>query len=84
MKTLYRMIKPGVYRPIQEGEVADMAQAMAIIAALCTPAKQAEVVKTLKTIPKPPREKKGVPIHHRRFRGVGESIQRYQRQGTRS
>ncbi len=81
---MYMKIAPGVYRPIQKGKVKTMDEAMRIIAALCAPSKQAEVVKTLKTIPHPPKDKKGVPIHHRRFRGVGESLQHYQRQGTRN
>ena len=77
---MYRKIAPGIYRPIQLGEVRTMAEAMNIITALCTPVKQAEVLSALaKPIPHPPKHKKGVKPHHVHFKGVGESILRYQR-----
>ena len=77
---MYRKIRQGIYRPILPGEVKTMQEAMDIITALCTPATQSLVMSApTKSIPHPPKQKKGVKPHHVHFKGVGESILRYQR-----
>ena len=76
---MYQKIAPGVYRPVNPEDVKTMEEAMAIIAALCTPARQVEVLKAVKVLPKPPKHKKGCQPHHVHFKNVGESILRYSR-----